>query len=287
MFVSREEMRFDFGGARFRLPRDRDALAWIFSQFLYGEVTGIQCGHWLYRAPDLEAATFFAHQSVEEMGHVRHFVRLLDRLGERARPVHRAVRFLSTSFMGASFEEHVCLEMAAGEGFVLMVLYALIDTIDDPDIVRVLEAATPQEERHVAFGERRTKRAVADDPALARHLLGLSLVSLATVRWLARRVPRFVAHDHEVVRQLPAFLEKTCEVAELRLRRMGVATRPLAEIGWARRATLAGIGCARHLVKAALPSGRRLTDTYLDDPLVGGTSENGEGHPLQSGSRPL
>ena len=43
MRVSRDELRFDFGEARFRLPRDRALLAWIVDQFLYGEVTGIQC----------------------------------------------------------------------------------------------------------------------------------------------------------------------------------------------------------------------------------------------------
>src|SRR5215813_13300381 len=63
MRVSRDELRFDFGGARFRLPRDRALLGWIVDQFLYGEVTGIQVGHWLYGAPSLEAATFFARQA--------------------------------------------------------------------------------------------------------------------------------------------------------------------------------------------------------------------------------
>ena len=45
MRVSRDELRFDFGEARFRLPRDRALLGWIVDQFLYGEVTGIQVGH--------------------------------------------------------------------------------------------------------------------------------------------------------------------------------------------------------------------------------------------------
>ncbi len=268
LLVSREEMRFDFGGAKWRLPRDREALGWIFSQFLYGEVTGIQCGHWLYRAPDLESAQFFAQQSVEEMAHVQQFLRLLERIGERPRPVHRLVRFLSTSFMGATFEEHTCLEMAAGEGFVLMVFYALIDTLEDDSMRRVLEAAVLQEERHVSFGEERTRRAVEADPGLASHLLGLSVVSLQAVRWLARRVPRHLPMDHEVMRQMPAFLERTCSVAELRLQRMGVLRGSLSEMGAVRRTGLAGIAYARHLLWRGLPVRRRLTDTYLDDPLV-------------------
>jgi len=39
-----------------------------------------------------------------------------------------------------------------------------------------------QEERHVGFGEERTRRALAADPGLRPHLLGLNLVSLAVMR---------------------------------------------------------------------------------------------------------
>ncbi|MBI3818794.1 MAG: ferritin-like domain-containing protein [Planctomycetes bacterium] len=269
MLLSREEMRHDFGGARFRLPRDRDALAWIFSQFLYGEVTGIQCGYWLHRAPDLESAQFLAQQSVEEMAHIQQFLRLLERLGAPPGPAHPAVKFLSSSFMGASFAEHTCLEMAAGEGFVLMVFYALAGTIDDAGIARVLEAAVIQEERHVAFGEHWTRNAIATNPSLARQLLGLSLVSLATIRQLAKRLPRHLPMDHEVLRQLPAFLNKTCAVAELRLQRMGVLrSGTLDDLGAFSRAALIAYGGAAHGLRALLPKGKKLTKTYLDDPLV-------------------
>lgn len=270
LFVSPEEMRFDFGDARWRLPRDREALGWIFSQFLYGEITGIQVGHWLHRAPTLEAAQFFAQQSVEEMAHVQQFLRLLGRIGEKPRPVHRAVRWLATSFMGNSFAEHTCLEMAAGEGFVLMVFYALIDTVEDESIRRVLEAAVLQEERHVSFGEIQTRRAVEREPSLAPKLLGLSIVSIETVRWLARTLPRHLPADHEIMRQLPRFLERTCAVAELRLQRMGVLRGALADIGWPRRAALAGYGAVCHAGRALRPGPRKLTDTYLDDPIVRG-----------------
>src|SRR5438093_771848 len=66
MLLTREEMTFDFGGAKLDPVRDKELLEWMFNQFLYGEVTGIQCGHWLYDAPDLEAARFLARQSLEE-----------------------------------------------------------------------------------------------------------------------------------------------------------------------------------------------------------------------------
>ena len=108
MLVPREALRFDFHGARFRLPRDAALLAWVFDQFLYGEVTGIQCGHWLYRAPTLEAAAFFARQATEELAHVRVFLRLHALLGTRPGPAHPVVRWLSTGSMGRDFPEHVC-----------------------------------------------------------------------------------------------------------------------------------------------------------------------------------
>ena len=34
----------------------------MFNQFLYGEVTGIQIGHWLYDAPDVDAAKFLCEE---------------------------------------------------------------------------------------------------------------------------------------------------------------------------------------------------------------------------------
>ena len=125
MLLERHEMTYYFGDARLVLPRDRELLRFVMSQFLYGEVTGIQCGHWLYHAPDLEAARFFARQSVEELTHVAHIRRIFDLLETTPEPPHRAIRFLATGFTGASFAEHVALEMAQVEGFVLMVFVAL------------------------------------------------------------------------------------------------------------------------------------------------------------------
>src|SRR5919201_4058280 len=184
MLLSREEMTFDWGGARLHPQRDRAVLGWMMNQFLYGEVTGIQCGHWLYQAPDLDAARFFSRQAVEEFQHVDNFVRILKLLGEGPARAHPIVRFLSTGMMPASFEEHVCLEMALGEGFVLMALYGIIDTLDHEEIRGILQRAVKQEERHVDFGERRTLEALRARPSIRRRLLGLSLVS----RWGVRQL---------------------------------------------------------------------------------------------------
>jgi hypothetical protein len=270
MLLSRDEMTFDWGGAHLDPVRDRAVLGWMMNQFLYGEVTGIQCGHWLYAAPDLDAARFFARQAVEEFQHVDNFLRILELLVEKPAPPHRLVRFLSTGMMPATFEEHVCLEMAMGEGFVLTALYAVIDTIAHGGIRDILLRAVRQEERHVDFGERRTMAALRDRPGLRRRLLGLAVVSTWAVRRLGRYLQRRLPRDHPVLARLPEFLEFTVDCGELRLRRMGVVDRPLTEVSAARKAAAVAAAYATSL--AALPlrllPRRRLTDTYLRDPAL-------------------
>jgi hypothetical protein len=282
MLLSRAEMSFDFGGARLDPTRDRALLGWIFNQFLYGEVTGIQVGHWLYRAPDLDAARFLARQSLEEMQHVDNFLRILSLLECPPGKAHAAVRFLSTGMMGQNFAEHVTLEMAQGEGFVLMALYALIDTLDHPEVVAILERAVRQEERHVEFGERRTQQVVRERPELRTRLLGLSLVSMLGVRALARYMGRFTGGGHPVMRQLPDFLRATLRASELRLTRMGLLDRPLEEIGLLERARLIAAAYAHKALEGAWPRREtRLTDSYLHDPEVARfLSEQRAGAPL-------
>jgi hypothetical protein len=269
MLLSRQEMTFDFRGARLDPSRDGKLLAWMMNQFLYGEMTGIQCGRWLYDAPDLLAARFFSRQAVEEFQHVDNFVRILELLGEKPAPAHPMVRFLSTGMMPGSFAEHVCLEMALGEGFVLMALYGVIDTVAHDEIRAILSRAVKQEERHVEFGEERTMQAVRARPALRRRLLGLSLVSM----WGVRRLAGFMRSRlsrHEVLAQLPEFLELSLECAEQRLLRMGVLTKPLAELGALEKGLAVAEAYGASLLAAPLrllPK-KRLTDTYLSDPAL-------------------
>jgi hypothetical protein len=266
MLVTREQMRFDFGGARFRLPRDAKLLGWIFDQFLYGEVTGIQCGHWLYRAPTLEAATFFARQAAEELSHVRLFLKLYELIGVRPGPAHPVIRFMATGSMGTDYAEHVATEMAVGEGLVLMIFYALIDTIEDQRVAKLLEAASRQEERHVAFGERQTRLLVERDPGLADYLLGLNLVSVVAMGRLAGYIERHLGGEHEVVRQAPAFLAQLVEVLELRLQRIGILKGRLSDLSGPRRAWLMVKAYVRHWLGGFRPRPKLLTKTYLDDP---------------------
>ena len=271
MLLSREEMTFDFRGARLDPRRDKRLLGWMMNQFLYGEVTGIQCGRWLYDAPDLDAARFFSRQAVEEFQHVDNFLRILDLLGEPPAPAHGMVRFLTSGMMPGSFEEHVCLEMALGEGLVLMALYGVIDTIDHEEIRAILQRAVKQEERHVEFGERRTEQALADRPALRRRLLGLSLVSTWGVGRLGAFMRKRLPSDHPVLSLLPEFLAFTVRCAETRLLRMGVLRKPFGEISALEKAAAIAEAYGTSLLqlpRRKLWPRRRLTDTYLRDPAV-------------------
>jgi hypothetical protein len=285
MLLTHDEMHFDFKGAKLRPkadPRDRDIIAWGVQQFLYGEVTGIQVGHWIYHAPDLDAAKFLSKQAIEEFQHVGNFLRILDILGVPPAKAHPVVRFLTTGMMGGSWEEHVALEMALGEGLVLQAFYAMIELIDEPEIVGILKRGVKQEETHVSFGEERTLVALRDHPELRRRLLGLSLVSLFGVGRLADYMKKKLPQEHPALRQLPAFVEHTVNVAELRLRRLGVLDRPLADISGLERARLIAEAYAGKAVEGgkdtllsplrALPffAPKKLTDTYLDDPAVRG-----------------
>jgi bacterioferritin (cytochrome b1) len=269
MLLSREEMTFDFGEARFEVDRDRELLVWIFSQFLYGEVTGIQVGHWLYRAPTLDAANFLARQAVEELSHVDRFRDILALLGGAPVPAHPAVRFLSSGMMGDDWAEHVCLEMALGEGYVLGVLYALIDTLEQEEIRAILRRATKQEERHVAFGEAETAKALAASPRLRRRLLGLALWSLLGVSALAQAVDRKREREHPVLRRFPEFLRHLRATTELRLERLGLLDGlggKLSSIPFPSRWSKMMASAAEHGVRRIWPSKRSLlTRTYLSD----------------------
>lgn len=278
MLIPRSELEHDFKGARFSLdrPADRRILGWVFNQFLYGEVTGIQCGHWLYRAPHLSAAAFLARQASEELSHVRKILRILNLLGEKPAPAHWSIRLMSTGMMGKTWGEHVALEMALGEGLVLSIFYALAGTIEQPEIGRILNSAISEEERHVEFGERETAAWLEKHPGSRGFLLSSALIQL----WALRRLQAFVVRrvcpeagggldqEHPVLSQLGAFFRHVLWGFEERISRLELSDRPLRTLSAARKAALlaaypwgrlrTGFGC-----RSAL-----LTSTYLEDPAL-------------------
>jgi bacterioferritin (cytochrome b1) len=279
MLLSRDEMRFDFGGATLDPKRDREILGFVFNQFLYGEVTGIQVGHWIHAAPDLEAARFLAKQAVEELQHVGNFLRVMQMLDIEPAPAHPILRFLATGMMGDDWAEHVALEMATGEGFVLTAFYAVIDTLDAPEAVAILERAARQEEGHVDFGEQRTMALLEREPGLRRKLLGANLVWMWAVGRLAKHIDKHLPRAHPVLGQLDAFLKHALACAELRLQRLGLIDRPLSALSATHKAGLVAellatkggaalVGALRAPLEPLGLRRQRLTDRYLNDPAV-------------------
>lgn len=280
MLLTRKEMTFDFGGATLHPVRDRAILRFIFSQFLYGEVTGIQVGHWLHDAPDLAAAKFLAKQAVEEMQHVGNFLRIFEMLDLAPDKAHPIVRFLATGMMGESWPQHVATEMALGEGFVLSAMYAVIDTLEHDEVSAILARAARQEASHVTFGETRTAALVKSDERLRRRLLGYCLVWLYGVSRLGGYMGKKLDPNHPVLAQLPAFTEHTLRCAQVRIQRMGLCdVRPL-DLPRAEQARLVAEAVAGQALsglgqRVTGPFGgllrrspERLTSRYLDDPTL-------------------
>ncbi len=274
MLLSREELQFDFAGAQFNLrsEADRRLLGWIFSQFLYGEVTGIQCGWWLYKAPHLDAAVFLARQAGEELSHVRRILKILSLLGEKPEKAHKAVRFLATGMMGHSWGEHVAIEMALGEGLVLGVFYAMAETIPDPEIHRILETAIVEEERHVEFGERETIAWLKKYPGSRRLLLGLGLVQIRALRLLKRfvikRLTRRVGPSHPVLSRFEGFYDHAVRCFETRIERLGLSSSPLSRLGLLTKLSLV-MGLPFRMVWGRFRYRTRpLTESYLEDPAL-------------------
>jgi hypothetical protein len=267
MLIERNELQYDFGTARFdvRQERDREFLAWVFDQFLYGEVTGIQCGHWLYRAPTLAAASFLARQATEELSHVKRIRKIQEHLGVKPADAHRAVKFLSTGMMGGTWGEHVCLEMALGEGLVLTIFYALASTIEDPEIRKIVESACLDEERHVAFGEKETRAWLARFPSDRKALLGQALLQWIAMGRLKSFALKKLPPGHAVLGKFPAFYDHTLEKFDTRVQSLGLTSGSLRSISLPNRIGLLVMLPIRTLVMRLRRPKTLLTETYLED----------------------
>jgi len=274
MLVPSQELRFDFKGAKFDLnaSADRRLLAWVLNQFLYGEVTGIQCGHWLYHAPHLNAAQFLAKQAGEELAHVKKILRILSLLKEQPGEAHWAVKFLSTGMMGGTWGEHVAMEMALGEGLVLTAFYALVDTMPDGDIRRILESAAQEEERHVEFGERETQAWLRLHPRSRKLLLGLALIQVLALQrlktFIVRQLVKSVGKEHPVLSQFEAFYQHALDRFALRIERLGLSRKPVHLLrGWEKFTLLAFLPLRK--LRARFTDGTPLlTASYLRDPVL-------------------
>ncbi|MDW8281855.1 MAG: ferritin-like domain-containing protein [Myxococcales bacterium] len=207
---------YDFGGAVFDLtsPRDREIVCFLLSQALYGEATGVYCGKSLYAARSLEAARFYLRQARQELNHLQLFAEIFRILEMTPRPAHWVVRLLATH--NNYYPLKVLLEHALGEGMVLDVFRdVLLQTLPDADprvpaIKKKLRVVCREEQEHVAWGEKETRRVLAERPWLRWPFYGLLELQMALVPLLVRGL-RAHAADHPVLRHVDGFVRHVRE----------------------------------------------------------------------------
>jgi hypothetical protein len=263
-----ESPGFDFGAARFDLTdeRDRAVLRFILSQALYGEATGVFCGRSLYAAQSLEAAHFYAKQARQELNHLSLFAEMFRALDLEPEPAHWVIRTLASH--NDYYPLKVLMEHALGEGMVLDIFRdVLLQTLPESDprvpaIQKKLRVICREEEEHVAWGEKETRRILSENPGLKPAFYGLLelqlwLVPLA-VKNLKQRAP-----GHPVLEQLDAFVEHVRQRVWRQGQALGFvpASRPS---GFARSLAI-GRGVGLLLRSQAARSRSRLDHTYLKE----------------------
>src|ERR1700754_441194 len=161
---------YDCGGATFDLdkPEDREIVRFILSQALYGEATGVYCGKSLYSAGTLEAAKFYVRQAKQELSHLQLFAEIFHILELSPTDAHWVIRLLSSH--NNYYPLKVFMEHPIGEGMVLDIFKdILLQTLPDEDprvplIKKKLRVVCREEVEHVAWGEKETKRLLAEKP---------------------------------------------------------------------------------------------------------------------------
>lgn len=206
------EPQYDFGGAKFDLngSDDREIVRFILSQALYGEATGVYCGKSLYAAQSLEAAKFYVRQAKQELAHLQLFADIFRELDMKPLPAHWVIKLLSSH--NNYYPLKVLMEHAIGEGMVLDVFRdILLATLPDehpgvPLIKKKLRVVCKEETEHVAWGEKETRRLLAERRWLATPYYGLLELQMAVLPMLVRAFQKRVG-KHPVLAHLPGFLE--------------------------------------------------------------------------------
>jgi hypothetical protein len=259
---------FDFGDARFDLAReeDRAILRFVLSQALYGEATGVYCGRSLYAAQTLEAAHFYVKQARQELNHLTLFADIFRELELTPEPAHWVIRVLAAH--NDYYPLKVLMEHALGEGMVLDIFRdVLLQTLPDADprvasIKKKLRVICREEEEHVAWGEKETRRVLSEQPALRRAFYGLMELELwlvpYAVRGLKQRAPA-----HPVLSQLDAFVEHVAARVWEQGRTLGIA--PSERPGPASRALAVGAGIALLARSQVARSRSKLDKRYLEE----------------------
>ncbi len=218
--------RFDFGGATFDLDAedDRRIVAFILSQALFGEATGVYCGRSLYAAQSLDAVRFYLRQARQELNHLELFADIFRTLDLTPTDGHWVIKLLSSH--NDYYPLKVLMEHAVGEGMVLDIFRdVLLQALPDdhpgvPEIKKKLRVVCREEEEHVAWGERETRRLLALQPWLRHPWFGLVQLQLWLVPFVAAAFRKQTA-DHPVLSHLPAFVAHVRDDVLAQGRRLG------------------------------------------------------------------
>jgi hypothetical protein len=181
----------------------------VLSQALYGEATGVYCGKSLYAARSLEAARFYVRQAHEELNHLELFGRIFRTLDMTPLPAHWVIKVLSAH--NNYYPLKVLMEHALGEGLVLDIFRdVLMQTLPESDpraaeIKKKLAVVCREEESHIGWGEKETKRILAEKPWLRHPFYGI-LEWQMVLAPVVTRAFRARMEKHRVLRHLPAFV---------------------------------------------------------------------------------
>ena len=203
---------YDFGAARFDLNKDEDRaiVRFMLSQALYGEATGVYCGKSVYAARSLEAAQFYVRQAKQELNHLVLFADIFRELDLEPEPGHWVVKLLASH--NNYYPLKVLMEHAIGEGMVLDIFRdVLLQTLpdDDPRVPRIkkkLKVVCMEEEEHVGWGEKETRRLLAEKPWLRWPYYGLVELQLLVVPHLVKAFKGRMG-DHPVLAHVEPFVE--------------------------------------------------------------------------------
>lgn len=262
------EPGYDFKGATFdlTLEGDRQIVRFILSQALYGEATGVYCGKSLYSAGSLEAARFYLRQAKQELNHLGTFAEIFRILELEPEPAHWVVKLLASH--NNYYPLKVMMEHALGEGMVLDIFKdLLLQTLPDSDprvplIKKKLRIVCREEQEHVAWGEKETKRILSEMPHLQLPFYGLLELQMAVVPLLTKAFSKRTA-GHPVLEHLEPFLEFVRLRVYEQGKQLGIvpATRP----GFARRQAAIASGLALYARSQFARSTSKLEKIYLKE----------------------
>ena len=259
---------YDFRGACFDLDseQDREIIRFILSQALFGEATGVYCGKSLYAAGSLEAARFYVRQAKQELAHLQLFADIFRALDMKPVPAHWVVKLLSSH--NNYYPLKVLMEHAIGEGMVLDIFKdLLLQTLPDSDsrvpaIKKKLRLVCREEEEHIAWGEKETRRLLAEKPWLKTPYYGLLELQMSVLPLLVRAFEKR-SGSHPVLVHLPGFLAHVQRRVYDQGKRLGFV--PDNRPGFAARSAAMGFGLAVFARSQFARSQSRLEKIYIEE----------------------